>query len=72
MALYRITSKRRCISNGMILEKGLSVQITALKLGPVSGLYADRINTLFKNAYGLDLKKMNVLNATYLEVEQIG
>jgi hypothetical protein len=31
----------------------------------------DKINTLFLNQFGVDLKKMNALNPAYLNVEKL-
>ncbi len=73
MPLYRITTKLRRVSNGMIIEKGMSVQMASLAPNIVTNAQlSEQLNTLFKNAYGVDLKKMGALNSSHLHVEKIG
>ena len=33
---------------------------------------AEQVNNIFKSAFGVDLKKMGVLNSGYLKVDRIG
>lgn len=73
MALYKVTTKNRRLSAGMLVEKGMSIQIATLVANPVTNVeVAKQVNDLFIRNYGVDLKKMGILNTAYLEVEKIG
>lgn len=73
MALYRITVKQKRIINRTIIEPGMQVEVPFMgHLAPVSGPCGDVINAAFMRVYGIDLKKMNALNSTCLQVQKIG
>ncbi|MGL5227257.1 MAG: DUF6140 family protein [Bacteroidales bacterium] len=73
MALYRITVKQKRIINRVIIEPGMQVEVPFMgHLVPVSGPCGDAINAAFMRVYGIDLKKMNALNSTCLQVQKIG
>ncbi len=73
MPLYRITTKLRLVSNGMIIEKGMSVQMASRMPNIVTNpQLAEQLNNIFKAAYGVDLKKMGAMKSAYLHVEQMG
>ena len=65
MARYRITVKISARSAGMVIEPGMSIEITHQPT-------AEQVNNIFKSAFGVDLKKMGVLNSGYLKVDRIG
>ena len=73
MPLYRITTKLRRVSNGMVIEKGMSVQMSSLTYNILTNdRLSEQLNTIFKNTYGVDLKKMGAFKPGFLEVEKIG
>lgn len=72
MARYRVTTKGAFRSAGQYIEPGMNVEIVSLF--PVSGmgsLIASQVQNAFLSKYGVDLKKMNCLNAGFLKVEKI-
>jgi hypothetical protein len=72
MPLFRITVIRRVNTNGVRLEPGMSVEV-------VTNSYSDPIHTncgqcvvdAFKRIYGIDIRKVNILNGVYLKVTRI-
>lgn len=59
-------------ANGMLIEPGMSVQLATMIPNPVSHLQeSEKINTLFLNNFGVDLKKMGALNVAYLKTEKV-
>jgi len=61
----------RSCSHVPLIEPGMSVQLATMIPNPVSHIQErEKINTLFKNNFGVDLKKMGALNPAYLKVEK--
>lgn len=72
MALLKITVKMTKHSAGMVIEPGMSVQLATMLPNPITNQQeSEKVNTLFKNNYGVDLKKMGALNPAYLKVEKL-
>ncbi|MDE5880174.1 MAG: hypothetical protein K2H60_00455 [Muribaculaceae bacterium] len=72
MPIYKVTTKGSMYSGGYHIEPGMSVEISSVF--PVSGmgsLIASQVQNAFLSKYGVDLKKMNCLNAGYLKVERL-
>ena len=73
MSLYKITVKMSKRAEGMLIEPGMIVQLATTIPNPVSHIQErEKINTIFKNNFGVDLKKMGALNPAYLKEERIG
>lgn len=72
MALYRITT-RKAFNAGMrgSIDAGMSIEISSVLPVMVLGPTAEKINQLFMNKYGVDLKAMNALNNIFLSVTKI-
>ncbi|WP_288286276.1 DUF6140 family protein [uncultured Prevotella sp.] len=69
--LYKVTVKSNLNSNGVRLEKGMSVEVSSQSL-PLSTLQGkEQINNAFKAKYGVDLKKACALQSIYLDVVKI-
>ena len=64
MARYRITVKISARSAGM--------EIASMYPPITHQPTAEQVNNIFKSAFGVDLKKMGVLNSGYLKVDRIG
>lgn len=71
MALFKATVKSNYNSNGVKLEKGMSVEIAfqANPLHSVNGV--KEVVIAFQRKYGIDIKKANAANSSYLEVIKI-
>lgn len=74
MALFRVTVKQKRISNGVLLEKGMSVDIVSKYTSPYSNGGHEIIDA-FQRAYGVDIKKAgggSVMSlSAYLDVKRI-
>ena len=69
--LYKVTVKSNLNSNGVRLEKGMSVEVPSQSL-PLSTMEGkEHINDAFKAKYGVDLKKACALQSIYLDVVRI-
>ena len=69
--LYKVTVKSNLNSNGVRLEKGMSVEVPSQSL-PLSTMDGkERINEAFKAKYGVDVKKACALQSIYLDVAKI-
>ncbi len=68
MALFRITVKMSKHCDGMVIEPGMSIQYASMFS---NNQEREKINSLFFNHFGVDLKKMNALTPAYLNVEKI-
>ena len=75
MPLFRITVKQSKISNGVRLEKGMSVEVVSNSFSnPVStnGGQSVVVVDAFNRIYGVDIKKAGALSMVYLDVVRIG
>lgn len=72
MPRFRITTKTRKMSNGIIIEPGMSVEVvTQTFSNPVSTNGGQAVVDAFMRIYGIDIKKAGALNGIYLNVKQI-
>ena len=72
MALFKITVKMSKHCDGMVIEPGMSIQYAAFFSNVLSNdKERDKINTIFFNHFGVDLKKMNALTPAYLGIFRI-
>lgn len=73
MPLYRVTVKQMKVSNGLRIEKGMSVDVVTNSISnPVVTNCGQAVNDAFMRLYGIDLKKLGAMNMVYLDVKQIG
>jgi hypothetical protein len=71
MALIRVSVKRSTEVSGVRLEKGMSVDIPTLYPNPVVTNGGNEVQNAFLRVYGIDLKKANCLNMSFLDVTKI-
>jgi len=72
MALFRITVKQSGTSNGIRIEKGMSVDVVSkYSSNPVSINGGHEVVDAFMRIYGIDIKKAGKLSTPYLNVEKI-
>jgi len=70
--LYKVTVKTNLISNGVRLEKGMSVEVASQSYSLLSTLQGkELVNNAFKAKYGVDVKKACALTLLYLDVVKI-
>ena len=73
MPLFRITVKQSKVSNGVRLEKGMSVDVVSNSFSnPVSTNGGQPVVDAFNRIYGVDIKKAGAHSMVYLDVQRIG
>ena len=71
--LYRITVKSPKNTNGVRIERGMSVDVVTNSFGdPVSTNGGQVVADAFMRIYGVDIKKAGALSRAWLDVERIG
>lgn len=73
MPLFRITVKSMKNTNGIRLERGMSVDVATQSFSnPVLNNGGQAVADAFMRIYGIDIKRAGALNMAYLDVERIG
>ena len=71
--LYRITVKSPKNTNGVRIERGMSVDVVTNSFGdPVSTNGGQVVADAFMRIYGIDIRKAGALNRAWLDVVRIG
>lgn len=72
MPLFKVTVKTTKISNGVRVEKGMSVEVVTNSMSnPVSTNGGQNVADAFYRIYGVDIKKAGALNMVYLDVVRV-
>lgn len=71
MALFEITVKKSMTTNGIRLEKGMSVEVISTHSNPVSTNGGHQVIEAFDRKYGIDIKRAGGLSSTVLDVAKI-
>lgn len=72
MPRFRITTKQRKMSNGILIEPGLSVEvITQSYSNPITNNGGQAVVDAYMCVYGLDIKKAGALSTVWLDVKQM-
>lgn len=71
MALFRATVKSTRVSNGVRVEKGMSVEFASSYGTPLSTNGGKDVIEAFERMYGIDIKKAGMVSSSYIEVEKI-
>lgn len=71
MALFLITVKQNGNSNGIRLEKGMSVEVVSTYSSPLDTNGGHEVQDAFLRKFNIDLKKGCYLSHTYLEVKKV-
>ena len=73
MPLFRITVKQSKNSNGVRIEKGMSVEVVTQSMSnPVSTNGGQVVADAFMRLYGVDIKKAGALSMVYLDFVKVG
>ena len=73
MPLFRVTVKTSKNTNGVRIERGMSVDVPSNSMSnPVTVNGGQLVADAFMRIYGIDIKKAGALNMAYLDVERIG
>jgi len=71
--LYRVTVKTSKNSNGIRIERGMSVEVVTNSMSnPVTTNGGQPVADAFMRIYGIDIRKAGALNMAYLDVQRIG
>jgi hypothetical protein len=66
MALFKVTTRARKLTNGILIEQGMSVEIaTVSDVKPITANGGQAVADAFMRVYGIDLKKAGALNSAY-------
>ena len=71
MSLFKITVKTSITSNGIRIEKGMSVEVASPSSNPVMSNAGQVVQDAFLRVHGVDLKKAVKLSMQYLDVKKI-
>lgn len=73
MPIFRITVKTSKNTNGVRIERGMSVDVVSQSFSnPVTINGGQPVADAFMRIYGVDIKRAGALNMAYLDVERIG
>ena len=71
--IYRVTVKSSKNSNGIRIERGMSVEVVTNNItNPVTTNGGQSVADAFMRIYGIDIRKAGALNMVYLDVKRIG
>ena len=71
--IYKITVKNSKNSNGIRIERGMSVEVVTNNItNPVTTNGGQAVADAFMRIYGIDIRKADALNMVYLDVQRIG
>lgn len=70
--LYRVTVKSSKNSNGIRIERGMSVEVVTNNItNPVTTNGGQAVADAFMRIYGIDIRRAGALNMVYLDVKKI-
>ena len=70
--LYRVTVKSNKNSNGIRVERGMSVEVVTNNItNPVTTNGGQAVADAFMRIYGIDIRKAGALNMVYLDVQRL-
>lgn len=69
--LYRITVKQNKVSNGVRIERGMSVEVVTRSISNPIVTDQQAVADAFLRIYGVDLRRAGALNMIYLDYERI-
>lgn len=73
MPLFRVTIKTSKNTNGVRVEKGMTVDVPSNSMSnPVTVNGGQTVVDAFMRIYGVDIKRAGVLSMAYLDVQRIG
>lgn len=70
MALFVITTKRKKICNGVLIEPGMSVRVASIYNNPVTVNRGQEVEDAFMRMFGISLRRANALNMSDLDVRK--
>jgi len=71
MPLYKITTKRKFVNGNLLIDKGMSVQVSSFAANPLYYDQGNDVNNAFIRVFGINLKPQGLLSNSFLEVEKM-
>lgn len=71
MALFLITAKQNHHSNGIKLDKGMTVEVSSSFSNPLTTNGGKEVKDAFMRKYGIDLVKNCGASSVYLDVKKL-
>lgn len=71
MALFKITTKRKFVNGNLLIDKGMTVQVSSFAANPLYYDEGNDVNNAFIRIFGIDLKPLGLLSNTFLEVDKL-
>lgn len=72
MALFRATVKSTRITNGVRLEKEMSVDFPSSYGSPLGTNGGKEVIEAFQRRYGVDIKKAGAVSSAYIDIVKVG
>ena len=73
MPLFRVTVKQSKLSNGVRIERGMSVDVVTNSMSnPLTTNGGQAVADAFMRVYGVDMKRLGALSTVYLDVVRVG
>jgi hypothetical protein len=73
MALFKVTTRARKLTNGILIEPGMSVEVaTVSAVNPITANGGQAVADAFMRVYGIDMKRLGALSTVYLDVVRVG
>lgn len=73
MPVFRVTTKARKQTSGILIEPGMSVQVVTNSFNnPVCTNGGQEVVDAFMRMYGVDIMKAGCLSTAWLDVERVG
>lgn len=73
MPLFRVTVKNSKNTNGVRIERGMSVDVVTNSMSnPVTTNGGQPVADAFMRIYGIDIRKVGALSMAWLDCERIG
>ena len=70
--LYRVSVKSNKNSNGIRIERGMSVEVVTNNItNPVTTNGGQAVADAFMRIYGIDIRKAGALNMVYLDYQRL-
>ena len=72
MSLFKATIKRSFTTNGIRLEKGMSVDVVSkFSTNPLNTNGGHEVTDAFFRKYGIDIRKANAVSSSYIDMVRI-
>ena len=72
MSLFKATIKRSATTNGIRLEKGMTVEVVSkFTTNPLNTNGGHEVSDAFLRKFGIDIRKANAVSSSYIDMLKI-